>query len=105
MSRKDSFRNAFNNRLGHPTVIEEAPDLPSLEIEKQSLSQQLKRVEKEMKDVPDVLSLAVERMSLLQRLEGVEEEIKTFEEQMTEKIDGGLLELMTGESESQILGL
>jgi hypothetical protein len=78
VSRKDSFRNAFNNCLGHPTVIEEAPDLLSLETEKQSLSQQLKRVEKEMNDAPDMLSLAVERMNLLQRLEGVKEEIKNF---------------------------
>jgi hypothetical protein len=76
VSRKDSFRNAFNNRSDHPTPIEDAPDLPSFGIEKQRLSQQLERVEEEMKNASDVLSLAVERMNLLQRLEGVEEEIK-----------------------------
>ena len=70
VSRKDSFRNMFNNRSDHPTDIEDAPDLPSLGIEKLSLSQQLERVEEEMK------GLAVKRMNLLQRLEGVEKEIK-----------------------------
>jgi hypothetical protein len=75
VGRKDSFRNAFNNRSGHPADIEDAPDSPSLGIEKRSLSQQLERVEEEMKNAPDVLSLAVERMNLLQRLEGVEKEI------------------------------
>jgi hypothetical protein len=78
VSRKDSFRNAFNNRSDHPTDIEDAPDLPSLEFEKLSLSQQLERVEKKMKNAPDVLSLAVNRMNLLQRLEGVKKEIKDY---------------------------
>jgi hypothetical protein len=73
VSRKDSFKNAFNNRSDHLTDIEDAPDLPS---EKLGLSQRLKRVEEEMKKAPDVLSLAVERMNLLQRLEGVEREIQ-----------------------------
>jgi len=59
VSRKDSFRNAFNNSSDHLADIEDAPDLPSLEIEKLSLFQQLERVKKEMKDAPDVLSLAV----------------------------------------------
>jgi hypothetical protein len=76
VSRKDSFRNAFNNRSDHSTDIEDAPDLLSLGIEKLSLSQQLERVEDEMKNAPGVLSLAVERMNLLRRLEGVEKEIK-----------------------------
>jgi hypothetical protein len=69
VSRKDSFRNAFNNRSDHPTDIEDAPDLPSLRIEKLSLSQQLERVGEEMK------ALAAKRMNILQRLEGVEKEI------------------------------
>jgi hypothetical protein len=47
-----------------------------LGIEEQSLSQQLERVEEEMKDAPDVLSLAVKRMNLFERLERVKEEIK-----------------------------
>jgi hypothetical protein len=76
VSRKDSFRNAFNNRSDHPTDIEDVSNLPSLGIEKLSLSQQLKRVEKEMRDAPGMLSLAVECINLLQRLEGVKREIK-----------------------------
>ena len=59
VSRKDSFSNALNNRSDHPTNIEDAPDLPSLEIEKLSLFQQLEWVEKEMEKAPNVLSLAV----------------------------------------------
>jgi hypothetical protein len=76
VSRKDSFRNAFNNRSDHLTDIEDASNLPSLGIEKLSLSQQLERVEEKMKNAPDVLSLTIKRMNLLQRLEGVEKEVK-----------------------------
>ena len=76
VSRKDSFRNALNNRSDNFTDIEDAPDLPSLEIEKLSLFQQLEWVEKEIEKAPDVLSLAVECANLLQRIKGVEKEIK-----------------------------
>jgi hypothetical protein len=37
ISRKDFFRNTLNNRLDNFTDIEDAPDLPLLEIEKLSL--------------------------------------------------------------------
>ena len=76
VSRKDSFRNALNNRSDHPTDIEDAPDLPSLEIEKLSLFQRLGWVEKEMEKATDVLSLAVERTNLLQRIKEAKKETK-----------------------------
>jgi hypothetical protein len=78
VSRKNFSRNAFNNRSDHLTDIENAPDLPSLAIEKLSLRQRLKRAKKEMEDAPEVLSLAIEYMSLHQQLKRVKREIKKF---------------------------